>query len=207
MSIRQRSPTASPDVRTRILDSTEQLMLDEGYAGVSSRKVAVRAGLKSNLLHYYYRSMDDLFIAVFRRREEWHFAHFAAAAASDKPLHALWALGMDAASSKLNLEFNALACHRPALREVIGRSAIRDRAAVASALQTVFDRYGIDSACYPPRLVAMTMAALARSLAIERALGVDQDHHDARTYIDDLLRLVEASAGSGPASRNGSPAG
>lgn len=169
-------------------------MLGEGYAGVSSRKVAAQAGLKSNLLHYYYRSMDDLFIAVFRRREEWHFAGLAAAAASDRPLHALWALGMDAASSKLNLEFNALACHRPALRDVIGHSAVRDRAGVAGALQAVFDRYGIDAERYPPKLVALAMAGLARSMAIERALGVDQDHHEALAFLGELLGLVEAPA-------------
>lgn len=193
MPASQPNDPPSPDVRTRILDSTEQIMLDEGYAGVSSRKVAVQAGLKSNLLHYYYRTMDDLFIAAYRRREERHFTSFAAAAASRQPLHALWALGLDAASSRLNLEYNALACHRPAVREVIASSAIRDRSAIAAALEVVFDRYGIDAERYPPKLVAMTMAGLARSMAIERALGVDQDHREALTFIDDLLAQAEAA--------------
>lgn len=170
-------------------------MLEEGYAGVSSRKVAVRAGLKSNLLHYYYRTMDELFVAAFRRREEQHFAQLAAAIASSRPLHALLALTLDAPSGKLVLEFNALACHRPALREVIGQSALRDRAAVAGALEALFERYAVDAARYPPRLVAMTIAGLARSIAIERALGVDQDHRETLAFLGDLLALVEGPAG------------
>jgi AcrR family transcriptional regulator len=69
--------TSNQDTRTRILDATERIMLEEGYAGVSSRKVAARAGLKSKLLHYYFATMDDLFIAAFQRREDWHIARFA----------------------------------------------------------------------------------------------------------------------------------
>ena len=57
----------STSPRAAILDATESIMLEEGYAAVSSRKVASRAGLTSQLLHYYFRTMDDLFIAVFVR--------------------------------------------------------------------------------------------------------------------------------------------
>ena len=56
--------------RAQLLDAAEQLMLDEGYAAVTSRRVAARAGLKPQLVHYYFRTMDDLFIEVFRRRAE-----------------------------------------------------------------------------------------------------------------------------------------
>ena len=56
--------------RGALLDAAEQLMLEEGYAAVTSRRVAAQAGLKPQLVHYYFRTMDDLFLAVFRRRAE-----------------------------------------------------------------------------------------------------------------------------------------
>ena len=170
-------------------------MLEEGYAGVSSRKVAATAGLKSKLLHYYFRTMDDLFIAAFQRREDWHVEHFASAAASATPLHDLWGLGVDAASSKLYLEFNALACHRPAVREVIARSAGRDRITVAAALHSVFLRYGIDPEKFPPKVVAMAMAGMARALATERALGTEDGHAEALDFVARLLGNLESSGG------------
>ena len=188
------SPAASNTshaTRTAILDATEQIMLDEGYAGVSSRKVATRAGLKSKLLHYYFRTMDDLFIAAFERRENWHLANFASALASPMPLHAIWNLGVDAAASRLNLEFNALACHRPLVRNVIARSATRDRISVAAALQGVMQRKGFDLERYPPKVVALTMAGIARALATERALGADDGHAEAIAHIDGLLAELE----------------
>ena len=186
----QASPSGT-DTRTRILDATEQLMLEEGYAGVSSRKVAARAGLKSKLLHYYFHTMDDLFIAAFQRREDWHVARFASAAASSRPLHDLWALGVDATSSRLNLEFNALACHRPAFREVIARSAGRDRITVAAALEAVFARYTINASKFPPKVVAMAMAGMARALATERALGTEDGHPEALEFVSRLLGSLE----------------
>ena len=61
-----------PDAKNRVvlLDAAEQLMLDEGYAAVTSRRVAEQAELKPQLVHYYFRTMDELFLAVFRRRAE-----------------------------------------------------------------------------------------------------------------------------------------
>ena len=62
----------APDAKNRIvlLDAAEQLLIEEGYAAVTSRRVADRAGLKPQLVHYYFRTMEDLFLAVFHRRAE-----------------------------------------------------------------------------------------------------------------------------------------
>ena len=64
-----------------LLDAAEQLMLDDGYAAVTSRRVADKAGLKPQLVHYYFRTMDDLFEAIFRRRAEQGLAGPAIGAA------------------------------------------------------------------------------------------------------------------------------
>lgn len=177
--------------RTAILDATEQIMVEEGYAGVTSRKVSAKAGFKSNLLHYYFNTMDELFIAAFQRREDMHFSRFASALASSTPLHELWRLGLDAANNRLNLEFNALACHRPAVRDVIARSAKRDRSTMTAALHTVFERYGIDTALYPPDIVAVTVAGISRAVSIERALGTEDGHDRTIAFVAELLRKFE----------------
>ena len=62
----------APDAKNRalLLDAAEQLMLEEGYAAVTSRRLANKAGLKPQLVHYYFRTMEELFVEVFRRRAE-----------------------------------------------------------------------------------------------------------------------------------------
>lgn len=168
-------------------------MLEEGYAGVSSRKVSLRAGLKSKILHYYFATMDDLFIAAFQRREDEHFERFAGAAASSTPLRNVWSLSIDAANNKLYLEFNALASHRPKVRDFIARSNARDRISVASALQSVFQQYGIDTEQYPPKMIATAMAGMARVFATDKALGTDEGHSQVLEFVDLLLARIEPS--------------
>jgi AcrR family transcriptional regulator len=187
----QQGLPSGTDIRARILDATEQIMLEEGYAGVSSRKVAARAGLKSKLLHYYFATMDALFIAAFQRREESHFARLAEASVSRRPLHDLWELGIEAAGSRLYLEFNALACHRPKVRDVIAQSNSRDRITVASALQPVFRQYGLDPEQFRPNVVATAMAGMARVLATDKALGTDEGHSDVLEFVNHLLARLE----------------
>src|SRR6478736_6373374 len=52
--------------RRRLLEATAQIMHDEGYAGATSRRVAAKAGVRQPLVHYYFPTMDDLFLAVLR---------------------------------------------------------------------------------------------------------------------------------------------
>ena len=54
----------SSTTRQALLDAAEQVMREEGYAAVTSRRVAQRAGLKPQLVHYYFRTMDELFLAL-----------------------------------------------------------------------------------------------------------------------------------------------
>src|SRR5580700_3956536 len=108
----------APDAKNRgvLLDAAEQLMLEEGYAAVTSRRVAAQAGLKPQLVHYYFRTMDDLFLAVFRRRAEENVTRAERALATDGSLRALWQLNADPRGARFNIEFVALANHRKAIR-------------------------------------------------------------------------------------------
>lgn len=194
MKIERQEDAVAAGTRSQILDATEQIMIEEGYAGVTSRRVAARAGLKSNLMHYHFRTMDDLFIAAFHRLEDRYDERFARAAAAPRPLRALWALGQDAASAKLILEFNALASHRPLVRELIARSARRDRINTAAVLEMLFERYGVDRELYPPKVVAILFAGISRVLSTERALGTDDGHDEALVFVSRLLDGIEGKA-------------
>ena len=44
--------------REALIEATAQIMLDEGYAAATSRRVAAKAGVKAALVHYYFPSMN-----------------------------------------------------------------------------------------------------------------------------------------------------
>src|SRR3954447_11200506 len=100
----RRLGTEDSKTRGQLLDAAEQLLLEQGYAAVTSRRIAAKAGLKPQLVHYYFRTMDDLFLEVYRRRADEGLARFARTAASDAPLRALWDVSTDPLSAAFNIE-------------------------------------------------------------------------------------------------------
>ena len=136
----------APDAKNRglLLDAAEQLMLEEGYAAVTSRRLANKAGLKPQLVHYYFRTMEDLFVEVFRRRAEEALEVHARALQSPQPLWALWRFGTDPAFTRISMEFMALANHRKEMRAEIAYYAERFREDQRQAVAAALERYGED---------------------------------------------------------------
>lgn len=58
---------AEKDTEDRILDAAHTVFLKQGTAGARMQEVADQAGVNKALLHYYFRSKDQLAQAVFRR--------------------------------------------------------------------------------------------------------------------------------------------
>src|SRR5262245_33115014 len=103
-------------------------MVEEGYPAVTSRRIAAEAGVNPALVHYYFRTMDDLFLALFRRRAEMGLQQQAAAVASDQPLWALWDQSRNSQGTALTNEFVALANHRKVIRTEIAATVAHYRA-------------------------------------------------------------------------------
>ena len=183
----------SEDSKTRVqlLDAAELLLLEEGYAAVTSRRVATRAGLKPQLVHYYFRTMDDLFLEVFRRRAEENVDRIERAVAEDGSLHALWKLNADLRGARFNIEFVALANHRKAIRAEIARYAERYRAAQLAALTAAFTARGITEDRLPPVVALLIMTGLSQVLTLEEALGVTAGHDTTLSFIDDAIARIE----------------
>src|SRR3954470_4130791 len=54
----------SPDTRAAILSVARALFAANGYAGTSVRAVAAAAGADAALVHHYFGTKDDLFLAA-----------------------------------------------------------------------------------------------------------------------------------------------
>jgi len=59
-------PGPAVDTRTSIMEAARSRLLTEGYAGLSTRKVAEEAGVPLSQLHYHYGSKGGLILAVLR---------------------------------------------------------------------------------------------------------------------------------------------
>jgi TetR/AcrR family transcriptional regulator len=167
-------------------------MLEEGYAAVTSRRVAAAAGLKPQLVHYYFRTMDDLFLALFRRRAEQGLDRQTRAFESEQPLWAVWDLSRDPRGNALTMEFTALANHRKDIRTEIAASAERYRSELRQGLEKVFKRYGVSAAEFPPLVCAVFVTSVSRILVIEdETLGMSTGHDETVAFVEEFLCRLE----------------
>ena len=58
------------DTRTRILEAARRRLLADGYAGLSTRKVAAEAGVPLSLPAYYFGSKGGLILALFEEENQ-----------------------------------------------------------------------------------------------------------------------------------------
>jgi AcrR family transcriptional regulator len=192
MTSTRRIGTETSRTRAVLVDAAEELMLEAGYAAVTSRRVAARANLKPQLVHYYFRTMDDLFLAVHRRRVEEGAERQARALASDQPLWALWDYSRDPRGTALTMEFIALANHRKAIRAQIATSAERFRAEQLQGLTRVLQRHGIDPEALPPIVCTVLLSSVSRFLGIERAaLDMSSGHDETVAFVERFIRRLE----------------
>lgn len=190
----RRLGTTEAKSRSQLLDAARDLMLEEGYAAVTSRRVAARAGLKPQLVHYYFRTMEDLFLAVFRRRAEEGLARQEEAIASPQPVRALWELASEPRGNTFTIEFTALANHRKTIRTEIATYAERFRSRQLDVLQAAFEARGIDPADAPPALLAVLMTGVSQVLVMEGGLGMSMGHAETRAFVEEWLVRLEGEA-------------
>lgn len=54
----------SPDTRAAILDAARELFAAGGFSGTSVRAIAAKAGVDPALVHHYFGTKDELFVAA-----------------------------------------------------------------------------------------------------------------------------------------------
>jgi AcrR family transcriptional regulator len=180
--------------RRRLIEATAQIMHDEGYAAATSRRVAAKVGVRQPLVHYYFPTMDDLFLAVLREGADAALDQMRAALTDDDPLRTLWAVNSDRRRTVLNTEFMALANHRKVIGAELSAYAERVRDIETAAVTVALRAHGIDLDTYPPIVISMLIAQIARSLCNEDAVGVTLGHEEMRRFVERQIDALTKQA-------------
>lgn len=188
----------SSATRALILEAADLLIREEGYAAVSTRRVAARAGLKPSLVHYYFPTTDDLFLAMSRRGAEDSDRMIEEALRSDDPIRALWRFLTDSSRIAMALEFMALANHRKSVRAHMAEHCEEmRRREVEIFTRLLGERLAGPDGC-PPEGLSVVLAGIGRALVMEGGLGVTAGHDEARAFVEqwlDKLAPVEDKKG------------
>ncbi|BBX63972.1 TetR family transcriptional regulator [Mycobacterium saskatchewanense] len=177
--------------RDLLIDATILIMVEEGYAAATSRRVAAQAGVKPALVHYYFPTMDELYRDVFRRGAAAYLERQQRALESEHPLHALWHTLIEPKDARLLQEFMGLANHRKDIRAEIANWTERWREMQISALNSIVHQNDLDAEQFPPAGMAVVVAAIGRTLIMEQALGAARGHDEAFALVSRFIDRLE----------------
>jgi AcrR family transcriptional regulator len=178
------------------LDAAERLLLELGYAKVTTRRVAAEAGLNHGLVHYYFGSVENLLVRVLERfTERLTERQRTLYADPEIPFLEKWRramrylVGDDVEYEKVWLELQALAWNHPELRDRVARVNDEWRAVLAEAFAEPRERYGIEM---PLEALVSLVMTFNEGIMLERAQGITAGHRELLAWIDGWLEEREA---------------
>jgi AcrR family transcriptional regulator len=179
--------------RDALLNCVETMMLEDGYASVSYRALATKAGVTPSLVQYYFPSLDAIFLAAIQRYSERNLVVLTNAleARSDDPLHALWDFSWDEATGALMTEFMALGNHRKSIQSAIADVTNQVRKIEVEALTRKFGKGARLEGDLSLGAVALLVTGIPKFLNLEEGVGVDGAHDEVVKAIEKYLDSIE----------------
>jgi AcrR family transcriptional regulator len=197
------SDTAARPVRNEtaeaFLDAAERLLVEFGYAGITTRRLAAEADANQGLVHYYFGSIDELLAQVLERFTDRLVERQREMYGSDAPFIEKWRTAwhyqredLDAGYSKIWMELQALSWNRPNLRPVVERVNAEWRGVLHQAFEQAATEYGLAPGAFPVDALVALMMTFGQGYAIERLEGIDAGHPALLDWIDGWLEDLEA---------------
>jgi len=195
---------AAPPARDRelvtqaLLDAAERLLVSEGHAAISTRRLAREAGVNHGLVHYYFGSMEELLVQVLERFTVRLIARQREMYGADEPFIERWRTAwrfheadLAAGYPKIWHELQAMAWNRLELRARLVAVNREWRAVLRAAFARALDQYRAGTTLPPlDGLVALVMM-LAQGAQAERLLGIEEGHAELLGWIDGWLQSLE----------------
>ena len=199
-----------PETESRFLDAAERLLVEVGYAGVTTRRLGEEAAANHGLVHYYFGSMEELFVRVLERFTDRLVARQRAMYASPAPYVEKWRKAMrhleeDRPYQKIWWELQAMAWNRPEYRERVARVHAAWADAMRPAVAEALARYRLDSGPLSADDWVTLIVALNEGIILERLSGIERGHGALLTGIDRWLDSLETRAAGEDLSGKGEP--
>lgn len=185
------------------LDAAERLLVTTGYASISVRRLAEEAGANHGLVHYYFGSMEELFLRVLERFTLRLLERQRAMYSTDAPFIGKWRAAMryldedlEAGYPKVWFELQAMAWNHPDMCTRVAQVNDEWRAVLTDAFTAAAKDYGLDRRRFPvPAMVSLVMT-FNEGLMLERLSGISKGHKELLGGIERWLLELERAKGA-----------
>jgi AcrR family transcriptional regulator len=173
-----------------LLDAAERLLVESGYARITTRRLAEEAQVNHGLVHYYFGSNENLLVRALERFTEGLIERQRALYAADVPFVEKWRTAMrflvseDVTYEKIWLELQALSWNDEGLRERLAGVNAEWRAVLTEAFEEPHRELGLDM---PLEALVSLVMTFNIGMIVERLGGVDAGHRELLDWIDGWL--------------------
>jgi AcrR family transcriptional regulator len=192
-------PSTRAETEDAFLDAAERLLIGLGYAGISTRRLAEEAGANHGLVHYYFGSMENLFVRVLerfterlitRQREMYGRTDLSGV---EKWRTAMGYLESDIAAGypKIWLELQALGWNRPDIAERVAQVNGEWRAVLTEAFDQMMAEYGLDREQFPLAAIVSLVITFNEGIMVERLSGISTGHRELVEMVERWLERLE----------------
>ena len=174
-----------------ILDAAERLLVDIGYAGITTRRLAEEAGVNHGLVHYYFGSIENVLVRTLERFTERLVERQRAMYAADVPFIEKWRTAMrflveeDVRYEKVWLELQALAWNRAELRERLTSVDAQWRFVLSEAFAQPREELGIDM---PLQALVALVVTFNEGIIFERLSGIETGQSELLEWIEGWIQ-------------------
>jgi AcrR family transcriptional regulator len=194
-----RAEEARSETEARFLDAAERLLVEIGHSAITSRRLAEEAGVNLGLVHYYFGSMEELFLQVLERFTDRLIARQREMYASPEPYIEKWREAMryldeDRPYQKIWWELQAIAWNKPEYRPRLAGVLDAWREAMREAVAGALARYRLDGAGFSTDDWITLIVAFNEGIILERLSGIERGHDDLLGAIDRWLQAREDEA-------------
>jgi len=173
-----------------LLDAAERLLVDVGYAGITTRRLAEEAGVNHGLVHYYFGSNESLLVRALERFTERLIERQRELYAADSPFVDKWRTAMrylvseDLSYQKVWLELQALAWNNAELQARLAEVNTEWRAVLTEAFEEPHRELDLE---LPLEALVSLVMTFNLGIMVERLGGVDAGHRELLDWIDGWL--------------------
>jgi AcrR family transcriptional regulator len=186
--------------RERILDAAEELLIDEGVAALTARRVAAVADVRPGLIHYHFESMSDLRAQVLQRAaERWRveFEELVRGAADLSTLWRRWRRSMLAADEhrtfKLYIEMASFAATNEQYHDTVSATVQPWQGGITSRFKAPDPEVLAKGPATTPNAVLALLTTVAVGMRFQRLFGVEHGHARLAKDLEHWLKTIERS--------------
>jgi AcrR family transcriptional regulator len=196
--------TARREATEALLDAAEALLVEVGYAAITVRRLAERAGVNHGLVHYYFGSMEEVFLQTLERFTDRLVERQRELYAAEVPFPEKWRTAMayltddfESGYQKIWLELQAMAWNELEMRQRVARVLDSWVGVLRPAFATGMEELRIDAEDFPAEAIVALVVTFNQGIILERMSGADSGHRMLLDTIDAWMTTQEEKAADG----------